>query len=271
MVDVPLLSVPTLAEELRDHRARYFDLPGLEAMSPEQRQKVVLIVQDPFTSYYDAPVVRDLVKLASKLGYQPYLLPFKPNGKPQHVKGFLRAFARTAASSAQFLNKVAALGIPMVGVDPSLVLCYRDEYVKALGPARGDFQVLLPQEWLLSLPAEALPLREEAGTDPWYLFAHCTEKTAKPTTHGDWSTLFGRFGARLQPVSVGCCGMAGTYGHDARQVENSKGIYGLSWAEPLERLPKARCLATGYSCRSQVKRMEGEKLKHPLQALLELL
>ncbi|MBF4797961.1 FAD-binding oxidoreductase [Aeromonas hydrophila] len=272
MVDVPLLSVPTLAEELRDHRARYFDLPGLEAMSPEQRQKVVLIVQDPFTSYYDAPVVRDLVKLASKLGLQPYLLPFKPNGKPQHVKGFLRAFARTAASSAQFLNKVAALGIPMVGVDPSLVLCYRDEYVKALGPARGDFQVLLPQEWLLSLPAEALPVQEgDAGAEPWYLFAHCTEKTTKPSTHGDWSTLFRRFGASLQPVSVGCCGMAGTYGHDAKQVENSKGIYGLSWAEPLARLPQARCLATGYSCRSQVKRMEGEKLKHPLQALLELL
>ena len=276
MVDVPLLSVPTLAEELRDHKARYFDLPGLEAMSPEQRQKVVLIVQDPFTSYYDAPVVRDLVRLASKLGYQPYLLPFKPNGKPQHVKGFLRAFARTAASSAQFLNKVSALGIPMVGVDPSLVLCYRDEYVKALGPARGDFQVLLPQEWLLSVPAETLPAPrgdtvEQAEAESWYLFAHCTEKTAKPTTHGDWSTLFGRFGARLQPVSVGCCGMAGTYGHDAKQVENSRGIYGLSWAEPLARLPKDRCLATGYSCRSQVKRMEGEKLKHPLQALLELL
>lgn len=273
MVDVPLLSIPTLAEELRDHKARYFDLPGLEAMSPEQRKKVVLIVQDPFTSYYDAPVVRDLVKLASKLGYQPYLLPFKPNGKPQHVKGFLRAFARTAASSAQFLNRMAALGIPMVGVDPSLVLCYRDEYVKALGPARGDFQVLLPQEWLLSLPAPQVSAaaKEPGEAEPWYLFAHCTEKTAKPSTHGDWGTLFGRFGATLQPVSVGCCGMAGTYGHDARQVDNSKGIYGLSWAEPLARLPKDRCLATGYSCRSQVKRMEGEKLKHPLQALLELL
>ncbi|MFQ2174538.1 FAD-binding and (Fe-S)-binding domain-containing protein [Aeromonas rivipollensis] len=273
MVDVPLLSIPTLAEELRDHKARYFDLPGLEAMSPEQRRQVVLIVQDPFTSYYDAPVVRDLVKLASKLGYQPYLLPFKPNGKPQHVKGFLRAFARTAASGAQFLNKMAALGIPMVGVDPSLVLCYRDEYVKALGPARGDFQVLLPQEWLLSLPAPQVraAAKEPEQAEPWYLFAHCTEKTAKPSTHGDWGTLFQRFGASLQPVSVGCCGMAGTYGHDAKQVENSKGIYGLSWAEPLARLPKDRCLATGYSCRSQVKRMEGDKLKHPLQALLELL
>lgn len=276
MVDVPLLSVPTLAESLHDNRARYFDLPGLERMSAEQRKQVVLIVQDPFTSYYDAPVVRDLVKLASKLGFQPYLLPFKPNGKPQHIKGFLRAFARTAANSAQFLNKVAALGIPMVGVDPAMVLCYRDEYAKALGSARGDFQVLLPQEWLLSLPADQLPAsankaKSEEGSEPWYLFAHCTEKTAKPSTHGDWSTLFGRFGASLKPVSVGCCGMAGTYGHDVKQVENSKGIYGLSWAEPLARLPKARCLATGYSCRSQVKRMEGEKLKHPLQALLELL
>ena len=264
MVDVPLLSVPTLAETLHDNRARYFDLPGLERMSAEQRQQVVLIVQDPFTSYYDAPVVRDLVKLASKLGFQPYLLPFKPNGKPQHIKGFLRAFARTAANSAQFLNKVAALGIPMVGVDPAMVLCYRDEYAKALGSARGDFQVLLPQEWLLSLPTDQLPVSankaksgEGSEPEPWYLFAHCTEKTAKPSTHGDWSTLFGRFGASLQPVAVGCCGMAGTYGHDVKQVENSKGIYGLSWADPLARLPKARCLATGYSCRSQVKRSGG--------------
>ena len=112
---------------------------------------------------------------------------------------------------------------------------------------------------------------EDAGAEPWYLFAHCTEKTAKPSTHGDWSTLFRRFGATLQPVSVGCCGMAGTYGHDAKQVENSKGIYGLSWAEPLARLPQARCLATGYSCRSQVKRMEGRNSSTRCRPLLELL
>ncbi|KUE81516.1 hypothetical protein ATO46_00805 [Aeromonas schubertii] len=268
MVDVPLLSVPTLAESLHDHKARYFDLPGLERMSAEQRQKVVLIVQDPFTSYYDAPVVRDLVHLCGRLGYQPYLLPFKPNGKPQHVKGFLRAFARTAANTAQFLGKVARLGVPLIGVDPAMVLCYRDEYVKALGEARGEFKVLLPQEWLLSLPA---PEVEASGDEPWYLFGHCTEKTALPASTQQWKQVFERFGARLEAVAVGCCGMAGTYGHDARHLERSRAIYGLSWAEPLSRLPKERCLATGYSCRSQVGRMEGEKLKHPLQALLERL
>ncbi|MFR9718693.1 FAD-binding and (Fe-S)-binding domain-containing protein [Aeromonas diversa] len=268
MVDVPLLSVPTLAESLHDNKARYFDLPGLERMSAEQRQKVVLIVQDPFTSYYDAPVVRDLVNLCDKLGYQPYLLPFKPNGKPQHVKGFLRGFARTAANTAQFLNKVARLGVPLIGVDPAMVLCYRDEYAKALGEARGEFKVWLPQEWLLSLPA---PEVSTAADEPWYLFGHCTEKTALPASTQEWKQVFERFGARLEAVAVGCCGMAGTYGHDARHLEHSRAIYGLSWAEPLARLPKERCLATGYSCRSQVGRMEGEKLKHPLQALLERL
>ena len=86
------------------------------------------------------------------------------------MKGFLRAFARTAASSAQFLNKVAALGIPMVG-STLLVLCYRDEYVKALGPAAATSSAAAPG-WLLSLPCpKSLPLQEGLGHRPWYLFA----------------------------------------------------------------------------------------------------
>ena len=53
-------------------------------------------MQDPFTSYYDAQVVADFVRLAEKLGYQPVVLPFSPNGKAQHIKGFLNRFAKTA-------------------------------------------------------------------------------------------------------------------------------------------------------------------------------
>ncbi|MDX1269545.1 MAG: (Fe-S)-binding protein, partial [Oceanisphaera sp.] len=199
----------------------------------------------------------------------PVVLPFKPNGKPAHVKGFLRRFAAMAADSAQFLNHLARLGMPLVGVDPSLVLCYRDEYTKILGPARGEFEVLLPQEWLLQ-QLERLPARAPDG-EPWYLFAHCTEKTALPATHQDWSRIFAHLGARLEPVSVGCCGMAGTYGHEREHAEGSRQLYGMSWAEPMSSLPRERCMATGFSCRSQVKRIEGQGIKHPVQALLSLL
>ncbi|EPL0405549.1 (Fe-S)-binding protein, partial [Serratia marcescens] len=86
-----------------------------------------------------------------------------------------------------------------------------------------------------------------------------------------WAAIFARFGAKLENVSVGCCGMAGTYGHEAKNLQNSLGIYELSWHPTLQRLPRQRCLATGYSCRSQVKRIEGNGVRHPLQALLEMI
>lgn len=270
MVDVPLLSEPTLKQELAGHTAQLFELERIERLPAEVRSKVVLIIQDPFTSYYDAPVVRDLVLLVEKLGYRPVLVPFKPNGKPQHIKGFLRSFARTAANAAQFFNRLHKLGLPMVGPDPAMVLCYRDEYVKALGEARGDFLVQLPQEWLLSV-IDQVPAHPAGNIDPFYLFAHCTEKTVKPSTHGDWSRLFMHFGAELKTVAVGCCGMAGTYGHDVAHLQDSNDIYQQSWGPQLAKLPIQQCLATGYSCRSQVKRQESEKIRHPLQALLTLI
>src|SRR5699024_12400877 len=62
-------------------------------------------VQDPFTSYYDAQVVADFVRLVEKLGFQPVLLPFSPNGKAQHIKGFLNRFAKTAKKTADFRSE----------------------------------------------------------------------------------------------------------------------------------------------------------------------
>ncbi|MCW8329683.1 FAD-binding oxidoreductase [Photobacterium sp. SDRW27] len=268
-VDMPSLSVPTLMEGLDGHHATRFDLKWLQALSERERQDYVLIVQDPFTSFYDAEVVRDFVYLIEKLGKKPMLLPFKPNGKAQHVKGFLRQFAKTARNTADFLNQLAELNIPLVGVDPALVLCYRDEYAEMLADKRGDFHVLTAHEWLMPLLQEmpSYPLRQD---DIWYLFAHCTEKTKMPNAEKEWAAIFGQFGANLMPVSVGCCGMAGTFGHEKDKMAMSKDIYNLSWQPNLEQLDTDRCMATGYSCRSQVKRIEHIKMKHPVQVLLRV-
>lgn len=269
MVDLPLLSVPSLQKQMVTHRSANLTLEQLEALTPEQKAQTVLVVQDPFTSYYDAQVVTDFVRLIDKLGLQPVLLPFSPNGKAQHIKGFVNRFTKTAQKTSEYLNRVAALGMPMVGVDPALVLCYRDEYKQVLGDKRGDFNVMLVHEWL----PQVLDQQESALLvgEPWYLFGHCTEVTALPTATKQWASIFARFGAKLENVSVGCCGMAGTYGHEVKNHANSLGIYALSWQQAMQRLPRNRCLATGYSCRSQVKRVEGNGVRHPLQALLEII
>ncbi len=269
MIDLPLLSTPSLQRQLVGHRSANLTLEQLEALSDEQKAKTVLVVQDPFTSYYDAQVVADFIRLVERLGYQPVLLPFSPNGKAQHIKGFLNRFAKTAQKTSDFLSRVALLGMPMVGVDPALVLCYRDEYKQTLGDKRGEFHVMLVHEWLPTIVDGQVS--QEISGEPWYLFGHCTEVTALPGAPAQWASIFARFGAKLESVSVGCCGMAGTYGHEVVNHKNSLGIYELSWHQAMQRLPRNRCLATGYSCRSQVKRVEGSGVRHPLQALLEIM
>lgn len=269
MVDLPLLSTPTLKQQLAEQHGTSMTLEQLEKLSREERRKTVLVVQDPFTSYYDAQVVADFMRLIEKVGYQPVLLPFSPNGKAQHIKGFLSRFARTAQKTAHFLNRVAQLDIPMVGVDPAMVLCYRDEYQQILGDKRGNFQVLLVHEWLSQHLAD-IPAHH-SDDEAWYLLGHCTEVTALPTAPKQWMEIFAHFGAKLENVRVGCCGMAGTYGHEIKNQTQSRAIYALSWQQAIGRLPRQRCLATGYSCRSQVKRIEGSGVRHPLQALLEIL
>ena len=265
-VDTPLLSVPTLAQQL-DGKYR-FDLAALEQMSAAQRERTVLLVQDPFTTFYEAELVADALRLLEKLGFNPVLLPFLPNGKPEHVKGFLREFARTAASAAAFFNQLHPLGIPMLGLDASLVLVYRDEYSKALGEKRGDFSVQLLHEWLVK---QSLPdiTTTSANASPYALLAHCTEKTALPATEKAWQQIFGQAGLSLTPVSVGCCGMAGTYGHEAQNLANSKALFDMSWRKPVEQYGSGQIVVTGFSCRSQVKRLLGDKPQHPLQVLLK--
>ncbi|MBT0586587.1 D-2-hydroxyglutarate dehydrogenase YdiJ [Alteromonas oceanisediminis] len=272
-VDTPLISSPSLQQQMKslDNRVTLGELRRLDEGA---RQQHVIIVQDPFTSFYDAEVVAEFATLISALGLTPVLLPFKPNGKPQHVKGFLSRFERTAQATSTFLNEIALLGVPMVGVDASLVLCYRDEYKKTLGDKRGEFEVLTVQEWLtdaLSNPAVASRLAdsgdEKSPTTPYLLLSHCTEKTALPAAERQWQNIFKQAGLTLQSTAVGCCGMAGTYGHEAEQFENSRNIYDLSWRDVVQHAAHNTLLATGYSCRSQVNRFDGFKPKHPLQVL----
>lgn len=280
MTDLPALSAPNLQQQLVKIGYQNNTLEQLEQQASGEKSaefyKTVLVVQDPFTSFYDAKVVADFVQLIRKLGFRPVVLPFKPSGKAQHIKGFLTQFAKTAQQQADFLNRIAELGLPMVGVDPALVLIYRDEYRHILQQHRGNFSVLLAHEWLEKqlisgqIDNKFCKKIDSIDRSPWYLLAHCTESTTLPNSGRVWQTIFAHFGEILSHENVGCCGMAGTFGHEIKHLAMSKAIYQQSWQVKLENKPLERCLATGYSCRSQVKRFEKYSIKHPIQALLEI-
>ncbi|OOF70715.1 FAD-binding and (Fe-S)-binding domain-containing protein [Rodentibacter caecimuris] len=276
MIDLPLLSEPNLHQLLVEIGYQGLSLEQLEKLSAVEKQHVLLIVQDPYTSYYEAKVVRDFIILVQKLGFRAILLPFKPNGKAMHIKGLLNRFSKTAKNQAQLLNQMAKLDIPLVGVDPAIVLSYRDEYREILGEQRGNFHVKTAHEWLKTvLDSEQVNeclqnLQKNDRSFTWHLFPHCTESTAMPNSPQEWQQIFRAFGQSLQIEYIGCCGMAGVFGHEIQNQKMSQGIYQQSWAVKLNGKNADFCLATGYSCRSQVKRFENKILKHPIQALLTL-
>ncbi|WP_125722090.1 D-2-hydroxyglutarate dehydrogenase YdiJ [Pseudoalteromonas rubra] len=260
-VDTPKLSVPTLAS--RVNSAQMYDEAKFAKLSKEEMSDIIFIVQDPFTSYYEAELVESFITLISKLGNKPILLPFVPNGKAQHVKGFLKEFKSTASSANEFLSRIARYERPMVGLDASLVLCYRDEYLKILNKDELDFQVQLAHEWLATQDWNSIGRIENEV--PVKLLSHCTETSAMPQSKNVWSEIFSNLGIELNTPATGCCGMAGTYGHETGHQENSRNLYEMSWQHHTKNMASETILATGFSCRCQVKRYENQKPMHPIE------
>jgi FAD/FMN-containing dehydrogenase/Fe-S oxidoreductase len=267
MVDSPLLSLMDFRAACARWNVGMATPERLAALNDEERKRTVVLVQDAFTRYFETGVAADWLELLTRLGYQVYLAPFAPNGKPLQVQGFLAAFEKAALFNGQALRKLQDSGIALVGLDPAMTLVYRQEYSKVLSREQTP-AVLLPQEWLAAELAERIEPASAGGT--WYFLPHCTEKTNEPASVALWQKVFARLGMKLEVLASGCCGMSGTYGHEARNAQNSQKIYQQSW-QPLVARHGAddRLVADGYSCRSQVKRQDGKQVRHPLQVLLE--
>ncbi len=270
IVDAPQVSTTNLKRELARRGARILSEGELERLPPDGRSKAVFLVQDALHSYFEPRVMLAVYDLLVRLGFRPYVLPYRPSGKVLHVRGFLQRFEQLARDNTHFFRRYAALGIPLVGIDPAVTLAYRDEYVHAVREPLG-FKVELLSDWLAMQP---LALDPAPTTEASYvLMGHCTERTAAPGAQRAWQQIFSRFGAKLELRQAGCCGMCGMYGHDANHAEESRGIYDLSWGRhiPADANERQGFLAQGYSCRSQVKRFGSGALRHPAEALLEML
>ncbi|MFC7734599.1 FAD-binding and (Fe-S)-binding domain-containing protein [Roseomonas sp. GCM10028921] len=260
LVDSPPVSGIDLGAELAARGVALAAPNALRALPDAEREHSVILVQDAFTSFNETRLLLDVLDLMLALGARPWVAPFRPNGKPLHVHGFLGAFGRAAEANAAMLGELAGTGVPLVGIDPSMTLTYRAEYRDA---GVKIPTVLLLQEWLAQRQGEIPQAHRQA---PYRLLLHCTERTNVAASPREWRAVFARHGLALEVVAGGCCGMAGTYGHETEHRAMSEHLYGLSWKRHVA--AGGDLLATGYSCRSQVRRLDGVALRHPAQALL---
>lgn len=298
-VDLPKFNERTLRQQAKDA-----NIQVLTAKEAEERAAHydVIVVSNAFTASYEADGLIDLAKLVRSMGFKVAILKPYTNGKLLVIRGARAAFIRKARPQAERLARLNAKGLTLVGFDPALTICYRDEY-KSLIPNCPDFNVMLPEEWLKQALASEKFLAKEAKiknaleaivrrktpeqevssgavnedviascdyTEDFYLFCHCTEQALVPLSVQMWQQILAHFKLRLMPVSVACCGMAGLFGHMKDNLDETRTVYEQNWQSKIRERDFAQCLITGFSCRSQVHRMEHKRANHPIHVLANL-
>jgi Fe-S oxidoreductase len=216
--------------------------------------------------------MQEILSCLVNMGFKPLIMPIMPSGKPLYVKGFLQAFDRQAAKVVKQLQVVSKQGFELVAVDPSVGLTYRDEYCQRLGAEQVP-EVLLLQEWLTRhLHKVKLPKAQNPSLQAVSLLGHCSENALVTMSLDVWRNIFAKFSIELRTPAAGCCGMAGTFGHEAKHRHLSTKLYQMSWQQAAQESinSSGTVLATGYSCRSQIRQQTGASPQHPLTYLNRL-
>nr|WP_319484339.1 FAD-binding and (Fe-S)-binding domain-containing protein [uncultured Cohaesibacter sp.] len=242
------------------------DRIGLSELGKPLPADAVLVWQDWFTALFDEAVQRDTLNGLKALGYRPLLVEMLPAGKVALNMGDLAGFRAMATRLSSALGNAAQSGVPMIGLDPALVMHLRDDYPK-FGFAVPE--VLLPQEFLTREIAAGRILPHAGKATQATLLSHCTEITSQTRASTMWKEVFAAIGVTLATPSTGCCGMAGLFGHQKRHQTMSRQLFALSWQGHMQ--DKAPVAATGFSCRCQAERLDGRTLRHPLGLIAECL
>ncbi|OAP36636.1 hypothetical protein AU381_19300 [Sinorhizobium glycinis] len=267
---LPAMPALSLEREAKALGVEVATVERIAALPAEARARAVVLVPDAFTARFDPGVAVSALNLACKLGLTPYLAARHDNGKALHVHGYLRAFRRTASRTAAYLDQLSGLGVTLVGLDPSMTLTFRSEYA-AWQCTRTKARVLLPQEWLRQYLSR-IDAAKPADRKRLLLLPHCTERTNAAASLADWRAVFDAAGTDLEIAETGCCGMAGTFGHEVRNRDMSERLYAMSWKRHVDRTGGDQVvMATGYSCRSQAKEIDGKALVHPISVLESIL
>ena len=104
------------------------------------------------------------------------------------------------------------------------------------------------------------------------LFCNSQQAKSRPIFEKESYPYFPKQAIKLTYQTTGCCGMAGIYGHESRNQKTSRKLYDMSWKNLVEAPEnKGKLVATGYSCRSQSKRLGSMAIPHPVSQLLALM
>ena len=230
---------------------------------------------DEFTSYTEPEVGVAAIELLERLGWQVELPDLVESGRAAISQGLLKKARAIAEHNVKNLSDAVSADTPLVSVEPSAILAFRDEYLNLL---RGDLQQkakLLGRNCLTF--DEFLDQQITSGNISGDRF-HNESRTIRLHGHCHQKALVGlaptvrtlqlprNYTVRLIPS--GCCGMAGSFGFEKEHYELSMQIGELVLLPTVRNEPVNNLIcAPGTSCRHQILDGTGREGLHPAQIL----
>jgi FAD/FMN-containing dehydrogenase/Fe-S oxidoreductase len=253
--------------ELPQWRGDYF-VDRTRAIRGAGREVVVFV--DTFNRWFEPHNARAAFRVLQAAGYkvaaaQP-LLRGRPLccGRTFLAAGMVEEAKVEARRTLDALRPYAARGVPIIGLEPSCLFSFRDEYGVLLDDSEGVAQnAFLFEEFLARAPGE---LRfKELGKDV-LLHGHCHQKAfdAMPAVE---KVLAMVPGLKFSTVQTSCCGMAGSFGYEAEHYAVSMKMAELSLLPAVRTAPESLVVADGTSCRHQIADGAGREAWHVARVL----
>ena len=236
----------------------------------------VVLFPDTFTNYNHPELGRAAVKLLERLGFQVVVPRVKCCGRPLLSKGMMDRARRNARFNVERLYPYVEQGAMLVGLEPSCILSFRDDYVDLLG---GDAKAMamsgntmLIEEFVLYAEREHEARLEFVNRPEKLLFhGHCHQKALVGTGPAT-EVLRSIPWLDASEIKSGCCGMAGSFGFEKEHYDISLKI-GEQVLFPAIRSQNGdfTVVTEGVSCRQQIEHATGKKAKHLVEVLADAL
>ena len=223
--------------------------------APRANGREVVLFPDTFSNFFEPRVAIAAVEVLERAGFR-VIVPRRDVccGRPLYDQGMLKRARRRLVEAMDVLDPFVGAGIPIVGLEPSCVLTFRDE-LPSLFPGEPRAAALAAHSFLL----DEFLAREAPQFDVGELHAraivqgHCHQKSIAGLV-GEANLLARVRGLDVEVLDTGCCGMAGAFGYDRGHFEVSRLVAARALIPAIENAPSdAIVVADGFSCRSQIR------------------
>jgi len=233
----------------------------------------VYLFCDEFTNFYDVGVGVDTYELLTQLGYQVVIIDHQESGRAFISKGFLEQAKAIATSNVAVFKDIITADKPLLGIEPSAILTFRDEYIR-LAEDKAAAEKLAKHvftiEEFFKREIEKGAIRAEHFSDQAQsikIHGHCHQK-ALSAVEATFVMLNLPKNNTVTIYNSGCCGMAGSFGYEKEHYEISMQM-GEDTLFPKIRATDINTIvsAAGTSCRHQIFDGTGRKVQHPVTIL----